>query len=403
MTSERGVNLPIGYKLSEVGAIPEDWATRTFAEQFNISAGGDVDLVRFSEFADARHPYPIYSNSLDQKGLYGYSSYSAHPSESLTVTARGTLGVATYRDHPYTAIGRVLVLQPRQESAGVFFENFINSRVKFAIESTGVPQLTAPQIGAYTVAVPELAEQRAIAEALSDVDALLAGLDRLIAKKRDLRQAAIQQLITGQTRLPGFHDPWESKRLGEIGTFLKGSGVRKDEANSGDRPCIRYGEIYTHHHNCIKEFSSWISAEVASAACRLKQGDLLFAGSGETKEEIGKCVAYLYSAEAYAGGDIVILRPFGVDAAFMGYYCNTSSINAQKASKGQGDAVVHISAAALSSIEVALPTVAEQNAIATVLLDMDAELAALEDRRAKTRALKQAMMQELLTGRIRLI
>ncbi|MDA8454451.1 restriction endonuclease subunit S [Acidovorax sp. GBBC 3334] len=274
-----------------------------------------------------------------------------------------------------------------------------------AIRTVGAqPKLALERLRKFVIPLPpNRAEQDAIALALSDVDALLAGLDRLIAKKRDLKQAAMQQLLTGQTRLPGFHDPWESKRLGEIGTFLKGSGVRKDEANSGDRPCIRYGEIYTHHHNCIKEFSSWISVEVASAACRLKQGDLLFAGSGETKEEIGKCVAYLHSAEAYAGGDIVILRPFAADAAFMGYYCNTGSINAQKASKGQGDAVVHISAAALSSIEIALPTVAEQNAIATVLLDVDAELAALEARRDKTRALKQAMTQELLTGRIRLI
>jgi type I restriction enzyme S subunit len=153
----------------------------------------------------------------------------------------------------------------------------------------------------------------------------------------------------------------------------------------------------------IKQFNSWISVEVAATATLLKQGDLLFAGSGETKEEIGKCVAFGDNCEAYAGGDTVILRPAGANSMFMGYFCNTAPVVAQKASKGQGDAVVHISAAALSSIMVTLPSLPEQTAIAAVLSDMDAELSLLTARRDKTRALKQAMMQELLTGRTRLL
>ena len=228
-------------------------------------------------------------------------------------------------------------------------------------------------------------------------------LDQLIAKKRDLKQAAMQQLLTGQTRLPGFHGEWEVKRLGEVGTFAKGSGVKKDESQCGTLPCIRYGEIYTRHHDYIKEFYSFISPQVAATARLLKQGDLLFAGSGETKEEIGKCVAFLDDFEAYAGGDIVILRPLGVDSMYLGFCLNTPSINKQKASRGQGDAVVHISSSALADIELNLPPLPEQTAIAEVLSDMDAELAALEQRRDKTRALKQGMMQELLTGRTRLV
>jgi type I restriction enzyme S subunit len=246
-------------------------------------------------------------------------------------------------------------------------------------------------------------EQRAIAAALSDADALLSGLDRLIAKKRDLKQAAMQQLLTGQTRLPAFHGEWEVKRLGELGRFLKGSGVKKDETRSGDLACIRYGEIYTHHNDYARSFNSWISREVANTATPLRRGDVLFAGSGETKEEIGKCVTFVDDIEAYAGGDIVILRPNGANSLFLGYLLNTPAVASQKASRGQGDAVVHISASALASINLSLPTPDEQAAISTVLFDMDAELFALEDRRDKTRALKQAMMQELLTGRTRLV
>ena len=106
---------------------------------------------------------------------------------------------------------------------------------------------------------------------------------------------------------------------------------------------------------------------------------------------------------AHAGGDIVILRPDSADSVFLGYYLNTSSINAQKASKGQGDAVVHISASALSDIDVTMPRVEEQTAIAAILSDIDAELAALEAKLTKARQIKQGMMQNLLTGRIRLV
>ena len=204
-----------GYKQTEVGVVPEEWDVEEFRDHFSISAGGDVNPELSRSEQDTVHCFPIYSNALTNNGLYGYCSYADHPAESITITARGTLGVATYRDHRYTAIGRVLVLEAKLESAGRFFAEFINGRIKFAIESTGVPQLTAPQINGYRLAVPPPPEQRAIATALSDVDALLGGLDRLIAKKSDLKQAALRQLLTGQTRLPGFRGEWQMKRLGD--------------------------------------------------------------------------------------------------------------------------------------------------------------------------------------------
>jgi len=235
------------------------------------------------------------------------------------------------------------------------------------------------------------------------VDGLLTSLEALVAKRRAIKLAAMQQLLTGKTRLPGFKEKWKTRRLGGLGRFLKGSGVRRDDAYSGPLACVRYGEIYTTHHEYIREFHSWISREIAATATRLEYGDVLFAGSGETKEEIGKCVAFVSHVEAYAGGDIVILRGHGADPRFLGYALNLPSVNRQKASRGQGDAVVHISAGALAQITLALPKLNEQSAIADALTDMDSELAVLEARRDKTRALKRGMMQQLLTGRIRLV
>ena len=200
----------------------------------------------------------------------------------------------------------------------------------------------------------------------------------------------------------GYSDD-PSRTSYQIGSFLKGRGVSRDQASSGTIPCVRYGEIYTTHQDRIAEFGSWISAEVAAEATLLKRGDLLFAGSGETKEEIGKCVAFLDDFPAYAGGDIVILRLREGHPLFLGYALNTPAAVRQKASRGQGDAVVHISASALADVSIRMPDVPEQAAIATTLSDMDLELTALEARLAKTRLLKQGMAQALLTGRIRLV
>lgn len=197
-------------------------------------------------------------------------------------------------------------------------------------------------------------------------------------------------------------EEWEVFPIGSLGTFSKGRGIRKDEAASGEIPCIRYGEIYTHHNDIVRSFNSRISDEVARSSKRLFNGDLLFAGSGETKEEIGKCVAFLCDEETYAGGDIIILTPKKGNSKFYGYLFNTPIVVRQKASKGQGDAIVHISSSALSSIIIPFPLLSEQEAIAEALSDMDALIAALDRLIAKKRDLKQAAMQQLLTGQTRL-
>ncbi len=140
---------------------------------------------------------------------------------------------------------------------------------------------------------------------------------------------------------------WDIKLLGQLGGFTKGQGIKKDEAQSGTLPCIRYGELYTRHNDYVKEFYSFISYEVAESAKLLKYGDILFAGSGETKEDIGKSVAFIKNLEAYAGGDIVILSPKNVSSHYLGYLLNDSIVQKQKANRGQGDAVVHISGLAI--------------------------------------------------------
>lgn len=407
------MELKPGYKMTEVGVIPEDWkdaplgglaeirmCKRIFSEQTNSS--GDIPFFKIGTFG--RAPDAFISGDLYREYK---RKYSFPKKGDVLLSAAGTLGRTVVYDggDAYFQDSNIVWLDIDHGKITNEYLYQCYQTIRWASpEGSTISRLYNGIIRKTKIPLPPTeTEQTAIATALSDVDELLATLDQVIAKKRDLKQAAMQQLLTGETRLPGFSGNWEVKQLGDIGQFLKGRGVKKDEAQSGTIPCIRYGEIYTHHNDYIKSFNSWISPKVAATATRLKQGDLLFAGSGETKEEIGKCVAFIDDCEAYAGGDTVILRAAGINPMFMGYYCNTAPIAAQKASKGQGDAVVHISAATLSSIVLALPSLPEQNAIATALSSMDSELSVLVSSRDKTRNIKQAMMQELLTGKTRLV
>ena len=255
---------------------------------------------------------------------------------------------------------------------------------------------------ALQLALPTLPEQHAIAAVLSDVDELIGSLEALIAKKRDIKRAAMQQLLTGRKRLPGFGGKWEVKRLGDLGTFTKGRGIARGDVRENGVRCVRYGELYTRYENYVAKPVSRILQTIADTALPIKKDDLLFAGSGETADEIGICVAYVGDEPAYAGGDIIVLRASGQDAVYLAHLLNAPVAARQKARMAQGDAIVHIRGDHLAEIEFLLPPLPEQQAIAAILSDMDAEIAALEHRLDKTRAIKQGMMQQLLTGSIRL-
>lgn len=406
-----------GYQQTELGVIPEDWEIKSLGDI------GEALIGLTYKPTDVReHGTLVLRSSNIQNDALSFGDnvfvdtdipdrIKVRPGDVLICVRNGSrdlIGKSALLDErtngmTFGAFMAVYRSQLGKLTSYLFQSEILKRQINEHLGAT-INQITNRSLNSFRIPVPSSeVEQNAISAALSDVDALLVGLDRLIAKKRDLKQATMQLLLTGQTRLPGFRGEWEQKRLGELGAFLKGSGVKKDEARSGELPCIRYGEIYTHHDDYVRSFNSWISREVADTATPLRRGDILFAGSGETKEEIGKCVALVDDVEAYAGGDIVILRPTGEDSLFLGYLLNTPAITSQKASRGQGDAVVHISAGALASINLSLPSLDEQTAIAEVLFDMDAERAALEARRDKTRALKRGMMQELLTGRTRFV
>lgn len=261
------------------------------------------------------------------------------------------------------------------------------------------------------VKLPPIHEQTAIANILSDIDTLIASIHQLIAKKRNIKLAVMQQLLTGKQRLPGFNGEWGLKRIGVIFDFLStANNPRSDLSDHGEIGYIHYGDIHgssSSFFNCSKESMPYIDQLKVKNLPFLEEGDLVIADASEDYEGIGKSVEILNlnNKRIVAGLHTFLLRGNKsiIADGFKGYLQYIPSLRRDLVRLATGISVYGISKKNIRDIEVKLPSIPEQIAIAKVFSDMDTELSALEQQLDKTRNLKQGMMQELLTGRIRLI
>jgi type I restriction enzyme S subunit len=248
------------------------------------------------------------------------------------------------------------------------------------------------------VAIPSALEQRAIAMALSDVDALLGGLDRLIAKKRQLKQAAMQQLLTGQTRLPGFSGEWEVKRLPSLATIAQG---QVDPRVASYRSmCLIGPEHVESGTGKLLTRRTALEQGAISGKYLFKKGDVVY---GKINPYLRK--AFLADFDGLCSADMYPLHPVeGVAPGFLLAIILGREFSTYSESVSVRSGMPKINREEMAGFSTKVPKAPdEQSAIAAVLYDMDTELTAMEARRDKTRDLKQAMMQELLTGKTRLV
>lgn len=428
-------------KQTEIGMIPDDWEVKTLKELCipqGIVRGPFGGSLKKSMFVKSGYKVYEQKNAINKNVFDGeyYISEEKYnemirfsvKANDFIISCSGTIGKIFKIPvvYPKGIINQALLKLTINENEifsdyfRIYFDsNYFQTRIIDDTQGGAMKNLVGMEKFRTTIfpLPPTLTEQQKIAKALSDVDNVISTLEKLITKKKNLKQGTMQQLLTGKKRLPGFAksdkfkqteigeipEDWEVKELGDVGSFSKGSAISREDADSGDIPAIRYGEVYTHHDNYIKAFYSHISEAVSKKAKKLSKGDLLFTCSGETKEDIGKCVAFIGDEEAYAGGDLLILSPsMEIDSLYFGFLLNSDFCVKQKASFGQGDAVVHISSESIKKLVIPIPSKPEQTAIANVLSSMDKEIEALEAKLGKYRDLKTGMMQQLLTGKIRL-
>lgn len=283
-----------------------------------------------------------------------------------------------------------------------------------ATGTTSVAAIYTRDLMGLPIVLPPPQEQLEIARALNDMHALLEGLERLIVKKRDLKQATMQQLLTGQTRLPGFAGEWAVKTLGELFDFSGGFSASRDQLSTEGYCYLHYGDIHGATKTFVDTTSDYqripklnIPLQKVSPKSLLDDGDVVFVDASEDEEGTSKHVVVVNNGRIpFISGLHTIVAKSKTDELNHEYrrYCfQTKAIQEQFRFYAVGTKVSGISKTNIPKLTLPVPSPAEQIAIASVLMDMDAELAALEQRLAKTRDLKQAMMQELLTGRTRLV
>lgn len=326
----------------------------------------------------------------------------------ILVTTRGEIGqIAFVPDrHIGSNINAQLVrINPGRAQLDHRFLGFIlafgNVQKQFDNLQTGsaLKQLPVNRLTALEIPLPPTkTEQEAIAEALSDADALIESLEQLLAKKRQLKQGAMQELLTGKKRLPSFSGVWEVKRLGDvIETFVGGGTPSRlnQQYWGGNVPWVTVKDFATFNPRQSQE-------TITTAGLKNSASHLIPAGTLITSTRMALGKAVVYDVDVAINQDLKALFPKpGLSPQYLRLWFQYHGPVIEEL--GSGSTVKGIALTDLKKIEFQLPSPSEQAAIAQILSDIDAEIAALEAKLAKARQLKQGMMQELLTGRIRLV
>ena len=414
------MKLEHGSKLTEIGPIPEDWETKRLKEIAPIATGNTPPTNDATNYGDEflfvgpvdMGDSKFITTTEKMLSKKGFAKSRQFPEGAILFVCIGsTIGKCGIAATKLTSNQQINAIFPSTNFSNEFLfyaVSFAAPRIKAQAGEQAVPLVNKTQFSETLIAVPPLREQRAIAQALSDVDALIATLDRLIAKKRDIKQATMQQLLTGKTRLPGFSGKWNVKALGELGTISGGGVDKKIKPGEVKVRLVNYMDVYRRNLIRSVELEHVVSAPPDQASrCAVRKGDVFFTPSSEMPYDIAaSAVAAEDIPDACYSYHVARLRLHEEwDIPFRAYAFKTQAFLDQAAKTCEGSGVRYvITQGKFRQLTLKYPADrSEQAAIATVLSDMDAELSALEARRDKTRALKQGMMQELLTGKTRLI
>ena len=407
--------IPLGYKQTDIGVIPADWDVKRLGDivQFNNGKAHE----RFIN--DKGNYVVVNSKFISTEGeVFKTSDKNLSPlfeGEVVMVMSDIPHGRALAKcffireNGKYTLNQRICSFKSiNSDSLYLFYK--LNRNKYFLDFDSGVGQTNLRRIEVLDcpVAIPSnKKEQSAIATALSDSDALIEKLEKLIEKKKNIKQGAMQELLTGKRRLPGFSDKWDVKKVGDIGKPYGGlSGKVKGDFGAGNSSYIPFMNIMS---NPIIDstYLDVVNIRPGENQNEAQKGDLFFNGSSETPEEIGMCsvllteISNLYLNSFCFG--FRLNQELKTDGLFFSYYFRSSVGRQLIFSLAQGAIRYNLSKTNFLKLEIPYPKPEEQSAIATVFYEMDAEIEKLESQLTKYKNLKQGMMQVLLTGKIKLL
>ncbi|PIT75281.1 restriction endonuclease subunit S [Limnohabitans sp. B9-3] len=410
------MGLEIGYKQTEVGVIPDEWEVAQLSELITYTKGfpfksseyqsTGIRVLRVSDttYDSIKAEDAIY---VSDRNVSKYANWQLKEHDLIVSTVGSKppmydsmVGKVILIDHSHKNMllnQNAVLLRDRNHREYVqriLLNNLRTKRYFSHIEAifrgnANQASVTLKELFQFRISLPlDDTEMRAIATALSDVDSLIAGLEKLIVKKRDLKQAIMQQLLTGQTRLPGFSGAWSVRGLGDISEIEMGQSPSSVNYNSKGQglPLIQGNADIRDRQTIKRVFTTKITKQG-------KLGDVLLsvrAPVGEVARAtfdfcIGRGVCVVRTSNDFIYHALIYLEP-----------------SWERISKGS--TFDSVNSTDVAAVQIAVPNdFSEQVAIAAALSDIDAELSALEFRFKKTLDLKQGMMQELLTGRTRLV
>lgn len=347
------------------------WTENRIADIVKISAGGDVDKVKLKESGK----YPVIANALTNKGIVGFYEDYKVKAPAVTVTGRGDVGYAVARHENFTPIVRLLTLQSEKIDVD-YLENQINS-MRILNESTGVPQLTAPQLGNYKVYHPKIEEQSAIGTLFRTLDDLLSSYKDNLANYQSLKATMLSKMFpkAGQTvpeiRLNGFDGEWEVQSLKELARFSKGNGYTKSDLVNSGNEIILYGQLYTNYQTVISMVNTFV-LETRERSVISKGGEVVVPASGESAEDISRA-SVIEKSGVIIGGDLNIIYPDEnkVDSIFLALTISNGSQQKELIKRAQGKSVVHLRNNDLEKVVLHYPSIEEQQAIGAYFSNLD--------------------------------
>lgn len=425
-SSQQSARVPNGYKQTEVGVIPEDWEAVPLESVTPLNVKNGIVDGPFGSNLKTIHyrssGIPIITSGYVTNGRFYAESYlyvdkGKFLEEKRSAVSPGDIVMAKIGER----CGASAIL-PSDHERGILSGNALKISVDSSRYSTfyvwqylwmlhtsggmellrtvgAQPALSMANLKKHKIPVPlSKLEQNAIAEALSDADALIESLEQLLTKKRQLKQGAMQELLTGKKRLPGFSGEWPVSTLGELVDSIVGGGTPSrnvPEYWGGTIPWMTVKDFAKFSPHRTIEYITFEGLK-SSASHLIQSGALITS----TRMALGKAV--IFEVDVSINQDLKALFPRSdVDVTFLYFWFQ---FNEHRISElGSGSTVMGISLVDLKKIELKNPCRDEQTAIATILSGMDAELARLQEKLTKACAIKRGMMQELLTGRIRLI
>ena len=386
-------HIPQGYKDSPLGIIPKEWEVKKLGEVCNISVGRDVQVNHFSEFMTNVYKYPVYSNTIEEKGLYGYYNYEEYTKGKVTVVGRGVgLGTSFARDNGFGAIGRLVVLTPKENLSNHYLESYINNKVHFFVESAAIPQLTGEQIASYRITIPSLPEQKEIEKYIQLWDTAIEKQSELIEKLKLRKRALMQQLLTGKKRLPGFSGEWKEVKLGDV--FDERNETMRDDlpllSITGDK-----GVIYQSDSD-----KRDISNDDKSKYKRICPNDI-----GYNTMRMWQGRSALSELEGIVSPAYTIVTPReNVNVRFMAMLIQQPRVVYDFWTHSQGlvSDTLNCKYPDFCQVKVRIPTKEEQTAIASVLVKGDKEIELAKEKLSNLQSQKRGLMQQLLTGKKRI-